>query len=460
MNSGLQEQIALREEADERLQDQLERLNLLNRVTRSIGERQDLRSIFQVVVRSLEEQLPADFVCILSHDAGSLTVEHVGIKSAQLAQALGMPERARIPIDENGLSHCVRGQLVYEPRLQELDFPFPRRLTGAGLRAMVISPLMIEKDVIGVLVVSRLQPDSFSSTDCEFQRQLSEQIALASRHAQLYDNLLKAYDDLRLTQASVAQQERLRVLGQMASGIAHDINNAISPLSLHTASLMESETGLSSRMRAYLETVQRVTNDVAATMARLREFYREREPESSMRPVDLNALVRQTVELTRARWIDMPQQRGITISVRQELDGKLAPVLGYDSELREALTNLIFNAVDALPQGGEILLRTRNLPGPPRVIVEVTDNGAGMDETTVQRCMEPFFTTKGERGTGLGLAMVLGTAKRHAASVDIDSAPGKGTTLRLTFPQALLAGRARRRDQAGCAHQDRCAFWS
>jgi signal transduction histidine kinase/ActR/RegA family two-component response regulator len=437
-NIGLQEQVGLRQAAEHKLHAQLERLNLLNRITRSIGERQDLRSIFQVATRNLEEQLPADFVCILFYDAaaGLLTVGHMGIKSAEMARALGMTERAQIPVGENGLSRCVRGQLVYEPRLRDLNFPFPSRLAKAGLGALVISPLTVEKNTIGVLAVARLQPDSFSSSDCEFQRQLSEQIALAWNHAQLYDNLLKAYEDLRLTQAAVAQQDRLRVLGQMASGIAHDINNAVSPLALHTASLMEREIGLSDRMRAYLGTVQRVTNDVAATIARLREFYREREPESAMHSVDLNAVVRETLELTRARWADMPQQRGLTISARLELDEKLPPVMGHDSELREALTNLIFNAVDALPQGGEILLRTRTAAtNPPRVVLEVTDNGAGMDERTVQRCMEPFFTTKGERGTGLGLAMVFGTIKRHAANIDIESVPGKGTTMRLEFSQ-------------------------
>jgi len=261
---------------------------------------------------------------------------------------------------------------------------------------------------------------------------LQEQIALRE----------EADHRLRQSQANVVQQERLRVLGQMASGIAHDINNAVSPLALHTASLKENETGLSSRMQAYLATVERVTNDVAATMARLREFYREREPLTAMRPFNLNAVVRQTVDLTRARWANMAQQRGATISVRQQLDPQLAPLLGHDNELREMLTNLIFNAVDALPQGGEILLSTSNVaatpPAEPRIRLEVTDNGAGMDEQTVQRCMEPFFTTKGERGTGLGLAMVFGTAKRHGAEIAIESAPGKGTTMRLEFPQAAL----------------------
>jgi CheY-like chemotaxis protein len=116
--------------------------------------------------------------------------------------------------------------------------------------------------------------------------------------------------------------------------------------------------------------------------------------------------------------------------------------MGIDSEIREALTNLIFNAVDAMPRGGTLTLRTKVTNGPgtsrangnPQVHVEVGDNGSGMDEETRRRCQEPFFTTKGERGTGLGLAMVYGTAQRHGAEMDIQSAVGKGTTVRLSFP--------------------------
>ena len=318
-----------------------------------------------------------------------------------------MPERARIDIDENGLSRCVGGQLVYEPDIAQVAFPFPRRLAQGGLRSLVMAPLPVESQVFGVLVVARVQAEDFSSGECEFLRQLSEHVALAAHQSQLYGALQQAYDDLRQTQQVVMQQERLRALGQMASGIAHDINNALSPVALYTQTLLEVEPNLSPRARDYLETIQRAVEDVAQTVARMREFYRQREPQLSLVPVHLNDLVRQVVNLTRARWSDMPQQQGIVIDLRTELANGPPAILGVESEIREALTNLILNAVDALPNGGVLTLRTK-VPGGLAsgkhgyVQVEVGDDGVGMDEKTQRRCLEPFFTTKGERGTGLG----------------------------------------------------------
>ena len=201
---------------------------------------------------------------------------------------------------------------------------------------------------------------SFSSGDCEFLRQLSEHVALAAHQAQLYYALQQAYDDLRQTQQAVMQQERLRALGQMASGIAHDINNAISPVALYTELLLETEPNLSARARDYLETTQRAIDDVAHTVARMREFYRQREPQLILAPVDLNRLVQQVLDLTRARWSDMPQQRGIVIDMRTELRPRSAGRRRIESEIREALTNLIFNAVDAMPDGGTLTLRTQS----------------------------------------------------------------------------------------------------
>jgi hypothetical protein len=217
-------------ETDRRLRLHLERLNLLHQVTRAIGERQDLASIFQVVIRSVEEELPADFCTLCLYDPTDqvLTVTGIGTKSLDTAMALAMPERARIEIDANGLSRCITGHLVYEPDLAQLPFPFPQRLLKGGLRSMVLAPLQVESVVFGVLVVARREPESFFSPECEFLRQLSEHVALAAHQAQLHGALQKAYDDLRQSQQSVIQQERLRVLGQMASGIAHDINNALS----------------------------------------------------------------------------------------------------------------------------------------------------------------------------------------------------------------------------------------
>jgi len=442
-NETLQSEITVRRQAEQKAHAQLERLNLLHQITRAIGERQDLDSIFQVVVRCLEDQLPVDFACLCLYDRvdHSLTVARVGVHSGTLALELAMPERARVDIDENGLSQCVAGKLVYEPDISDVDFPFPRRLAGGGLQSLVAAPLQVESQVFGVVIAARFQAQGFSSGECEFLRQLSEHVALATHQAQLYAALQQAYDDLRRTQQAVMQQERLRALGQMASGIAHDINNALSPVALYTESLLEKETGLSARAREYLETIQRAVGDVAHTVARMKDFYRQREPQLTVTTVRLNELVRQVVDLTRARWSDMPQQQGTVIDVRSELMADLPPITGAESEIREALINLVFNAVDALPADGAIILRTTAVRAATDsqnryVQVEVSDNGVGMDEETRLRCLEPFFTTKGERGTGLGLAMVYGVAQRHGAEIEIESTVGTGTLVRLSFPAA------------------------
>jgi signal transduction histidine kinase/ActR/RegA family two-component response regulator len=425
--------------SESRLRDQLSRLSLLQQITRATGERQDLPSIFQVVLGSLEQDLPIDFGCFLLHDAEaqSLTVSALGIAGRVFADRLGLADMSVIPIDQNGLSRCIAGQLVYEPDVLEVPFPFPQRLASAGLRSLVISPLIVENQVFGVMISTRRESQAFSSGECEFLRQLSEHVALASHQARLYGALQKAYDDLRLSQHTVMQQERLRALGQMASGIAHDINNAISPVSLYTESLLEREPNLSERARGYLVTIQRAIEDVARTVARMREFYREREAQLTLARVDLNAAIRQVAELTRPRWNDLPQQRGLHVELNMDLADALPEIMGAEHEIRDALTNLIFNAIDAMPAGGSITALTRKVTGGDghdRSVIEVRDTGVGMDDDTRRRCLEPFYTTTGERGTGLGLAMVYGMVQRHSAEIEIDSAIGVGTAVRLSFP--------------------------
>jgi CheY-like chemotaxis protein/anti-sigma regulatory factor (Ser/Thr protein kinase) len=232
------------------------------------------------------------------------------------------------------------------------------------------------------------------------------------------------------------QQERLRALGQIASGIAHDINNALSPAGLYTQSMLAHEPGLSEKSREQLGVIQRAIDDVARTVQRMRAFYLPRGLELTLAPVDLNQILVQVVDLTRARWSNMPQERGVVIHVESDLAPDLPKILGAENEVRDALTNLLLNAVDALPDGGTITLRTRLDSRDDKVIAEVADTGVGMSETTRSRCIEPFYTTKGERGTGLGLPMVFGMAQRHGGELEIDSELGHGTTMRLVLPRA------------------------
>jgi CheY-like chemotaxis protein len=242
----------------------------------------------------------------------------------------------------------------------------------------------------------------------------------------------------------VVQQERLRALGQMASGVAHDVNNALAPVVAYADIILMELPDLPDKFKNYLKIIKQGGEDIAKIVARMREFYRRRSDAEPLVLVDLNRLVQEVTELTRPRWRDISQRQGISIQVQHELEPQLPLFPSDPSELREALTNLVFNAVDALPRGGVITLVTRSTKvasaepdgtSERRIQVAVRDNGTGMDEKTRQRCLEPFFTTKTLRGgTGLGLAMVYGMVQRHDGGIEIESSPGHGTCVRLTFP--------------------------
>ncbi len=426
--------MALRSEIGKTL-THLSRMELLNKIVRAIGERRDIASIFEVVVGNLEEHLPVDLACVFhcSPQDGRLTVSAVGPKSAPLALEVGLPLHASVESANDGLGLCASRVLVYQSEIGTLQFPLPQRLARSGLRGIVVAPLLVEHtgESFGALMVARRDPTGFSVSDCEFLKQLGEHVELATNHAKLYADLQLAYDDLRLSQQRVTQHERLRALGQMASGIAHDINNAISPITLYTEALLTHEPGLSPRARKQLETIQRAIDDVAHTVARMGEFYRRHET-LALHPVYANKLLEEVLDMTRARWSDMAQRRGIVIDTLVEEAAGNPIIMAVESEVREALINLVLNASDAMPEGGTLTLRTRI--DAQRVILEVSDTGSGMDEPTRLRCFEPFFTTKGERGSGLGLAMVYGIVQRHGAVVDIVSIVGKGTTFSLAFP--------------------------
>jgi signal transduction histidine kinase len=247
--------------------------------------------------------------------------------------------------------------------------------------------------------------------------------------------LEKTLAELKATQQQVIQQERLSAIGQMASGIAHDFNNTLTPILGFTELLLESDMLLDDKVEARrcLEMLRTSTKDAASVVSRLREFYRPADTDEEFPVVDLAKIVQQAVSLTEPKWRSQTQARGVTVEVTVEL--KASPfVAGEESALREVLTNLIFNAVDAMPEGGRISLETSMQAGD--AVIRVCDTGMGMSDVVRQRCLEPFFSTKGELGTGLGLSMVYGIVERHRGKLAIESLPGQGTTFIIRLPLA------------------------
>src|SRR5215831_1027264 len=205
--------------------------------------------------------------------------------------------------------------------------------------------------------------------------------------------LEKALKELRATQQQVIQQERLSAIGQMASGIAHDFNNTLTPILGFTELLLESDKLLNNKTEARrcLEMLRTSAKDAASVVSRLREFYRPAATDEEFPVVDLAKIVQQAVSLTEPKWRSQTQAKNITLEMTLEL--KASPfVAGEESALREVLTNLIFNAVDAMPEGGQITLGTSTEGND--AVIQVRDTGTGMSESVRQRCLEPFFSTK------------------------------------------------------------------
>jgi signal transduction histidine kinase len=261
------------------------------------------------------------------------------------------------------------------------------------------------------------------------QRQKAE-AAVRDTNNQLADALMR----LRQSQEQTVQRERLHALGRMASGIAHEFNNALSPIIGFSGLLLNKPDLFNDRAKAreYLLMIHNAAQDSARIVSQLRGFYRAKPDGSGFKPVSLNEIAGQVVVLTRPLWKDQAQAEGANIEVQTAFDPRLPEMSGDATALREMLINLMMNAIDAVGKGGTVTIGTTL--GEGRIVLTVKDNGVGMNREVCERCVEPFFTTKDEKGTGLGLSIVYGIVQRHGGEIGIQSAPKEGTTITASFP--------------------------
>ena len=309
-----------------------------------------------------------------------------------------------------------------------------RRALAGGAKDFVSKPIDHTEVVLRIknLVEARFLHLGMQRQNSDLEDQVRERTA----------KLETAMAELRATQDHIVKQERLRALGLMAGGIAHDFNNALTMMLGYGELLLPwlHKHG-AAREQAYLDHIISAAQDATHVVSRLREFYRPAENNEIRIPVNLNEVVTQAVSLTAPKWKGKCLADGVQIDIQTKLQ-EIPNIAANAAELREVFTNLIFNAVDAMPTGGTITIGTA--PMGDGVALTVTDTGSGMTESERKRCLEPFFTTKGERGTGLGLAVVYGIIQRHTGTIEIASECGVGTTFAIHFPStsasAQIAG--------------------
>ena len=261
--------------------------------------------------------------------------------------------------------------------------------------------------------------------------------ALTGREGRLEGVLAIARDTTtqREMEAQMHQSEKLTALGQMAGGIAHDFNNLLQAI-LGYAQLMGKNPQNVDVIRRGLDVIEKAATGGAETVRRIQKFARLR-PEEPFVTVDLDQVVRDALAITQPRWEEKTVKGGLALSLQLEL-GSPPPIMGRPAELNEVVTNLILNAIDAMPAGGTLGIRTRR-EGERHVVLTVSDTGIGMTEEVQKRIFDPFFTTKGEHGTGLGLPVSYSIVKRHGGDIRVSSRLGVATTFTVTLPLGTVA---------------------
>jgi signal transduction histidine kinase/ActR/RegA family two-component response regulator len=227
-----------------------------------------------------------------------------------------------------------------------------------------------------------------------------------------------------------AQMEKLSALGELASGVAHNFNNTLTGILARAQLLLDTRDR--DEMRRGLRIIIQTAEDGAKTVKRIQDFARQRRDQDFV-PLDVDQLMLEVAEITRPRWKDAAEVKNVHIRLVRQI-GSNAAIMGDAGELREVLVNMVFNAVDAMPEGGTLTLSTQESGG--AVEICVSDTGTGMSEEVRSRIFDPFFTTKGKGGMGLGLSVSYGIIRRHEGSVEVESEVKKGTNFRLRFPKA------------------------
>ncbi|MDH7499998.1 MAG: response regulator, partial [candidate division NC10 bacterium] len=412
------------------LTKKIEELSTLNEVGKVLNSTLELETILNLVMERVKEMMKVE--------AGSLLLFDETTQELVFEVALG-PSAAQLKgmrlAPSQGIAGWVfqHGQPLLIPDVAS-DSRFYRKVdetTGFTTKSMICVPLQVKEKMMGVIqVINKLDGRAFDVSDLDLLMAIAVHTSAGIENARLFKDLQLAYQDIKTKQEQLArsEHEKLKALGEMAAGVAHDFNNTIQAI-LARVQLLQDQTSDEEMVR-WLKVVEQAALDGADTVRRIQEFARVRTDKDFV-TLDLKEIIEDAVIVTQARWKNEAQAKGIKIEVETEL-ASLPPVQGNASELREVFTNMILNSIDALPQGGRIRFLARGEAD--QVIVSVEDNGLGMSEEVRKRVFDPFFTTKGVKGTGLGMSVAFGIISRHGGSIEIQSAEGKGTKFIVRLP--------------------------
>lgn len=336
------------------------------------------------------------------------------------------------PLKDSHLQKVIesRASLVSRDLSEEggCEFPEDQWLMEAGLRSGIRAPMLNKNEVIGTFTLWSAAPNVYGPRERRIVERLADQIEPAIENARLYEEVEQAFKNLESAQEQLVRVERLRAMGELASGVAHDLNNGLAAI-LGRAQLLMNQISDEPSLRS-LHLIEQAAQDSAHIVRRILDFARlDADTEFSL--VDVNSLLEDVIDLTRHKWHDEAQIKGQVIEIRTNV-GDVPLVFGDYAELREVLMNLVINSCQAVNGDGSIELGTSSSDG--LVHIHITDSGVGMPPEVKKKIFDPFFSTKGSEGSGLGMSISLGIITRHNGTMDVESEENVGTRVRISLP--------------------------
>ena len=412
-------------------EDRFQELKTLHEISQTILNAQDLKTILDGILDKAIAVGSFDLGIIRLLDSRAKRLEPVASRGYQNPENVEFHPQNSI---NSKMSKLLLRIMTYQESRVEENVPECeglRTFKREGVQSAIVIPVRAGEEMLGVLQLGSRTPRKFLPAQVDLLEAIGSQMGIAVQKARLYEETRQAYERLKATHEQMIQVERLRALGELASGVAHDFNNLLTAILGRTEVLLEKVKDPA--VRKSLEVIHKATLDGASTVQRVQEFARFKDEEPNTASVDLAAIVADAIEFTHSRWLKESQTAGISIIMKNECKD-LPLVLGSPSQLREVFTNLILNAVDAMPQGGTIHFQAQTSGN--LIVLEVSDTGIGIPPATQQSIFQPFFTTKNQKGTGLGLSIVEGIIQRHQGSIRVKSQEGQGTTFTIHLPIA------------------------
>jgi signal transduction histidine kinase/ActR/RegA family two-component response regulator/uncharacterized protein YigA (DUF484 family) len=405
----------------------IRQLTILYEVGKKLSSTLDLDTLLKHALELLREQwgYPLCSILLLDQEKNELFIRKVIGRDIEEVKHL----RFRVGID--GIVGWVAnaGEFLYVPDVST----DPRYIPGSPEgRSEVAFPLKVRDRVIGVLDMESKEVHGFDEEDLKALSSFASQVSVFIENAQLFSDLRQTLSELKRAQDQIIQAEKLRAMGEMASGVAHDFNNVLAAILGNIQLLLHSfEHYGPEEIQERLKIIEKASKDGAETVRRIQDFTGRRKDREFI-PLSLNQLIHEVAAITEPRWKDQAQKKGIQIGLVKNLE-EIPPILGNPSELREVFTNILFNAVDAMPQGGKITLSTQT-HSDDWVEMRIADTGVGMTDEVRKKIFDPFFTTKGVTSSGLGMSVSYGIIKRHGGEILVESEPGQGTLFVLHLP--------------------------